>query len=468
MARKKSTNNEQAKSTVINMRDEFDWGKILFNACYVFNNSLAEAWLKYVDNYNHDTAVKEVQDEMKNALSTRDYLLSKKSELNSNKKDCTQQVQNFYKKYIKTLLIGDFIKERRLNNNSVDFDEIMHQRKDAQNQYYKHVDESIKAIREENSFTQAHLFQARSLGTRARTLKKIVNMHELELAHPIHEDKEIIYNLLTSEEQAERLMGVCINILNTYSEKEFSTILNIYDREKIADGIYEYFSKYEHNYDFITGCYYVGEDNKLHLKDIKTLKEKLYNGYYFTIRGFVQRSYIAARDEKYNIESVDINWNEEDNNSNKGYDKYINTEEKENQGGYSIFATSSQINEFGDGMIKFWHSCQEYLIQHVDTMANELYNNMKSKFPNMNYYNSMTDNQVMINWIIRTLDGIDEELKRGRNVNSKLKHIVLDSMEGAETQKEWKMCVDFMSNIILKYIHQFFIHNRNELQMEEI
>jgi hypothetical protein len=75
----------------------------------------------------------------------------------------------------------------------------------------------------------------------------------------------------------------------------------------------------------------------------------------------------------------------------------------------------------------------------------------------------MSNNQIMINWIVGTLNGINEELKRGRNVNSKLKHIVLDSMGGAESSQEWKKCVHFMSDIIMKHINNFFTYNTKEL-----
>ena len=460
---KKSKNDVDIKSTVMNMRDEFDWGKILFDACYIFNYSLAEHWLNYVKNYQNKKFVQDSDKHINEIIETRNKIINTKKDFKENRKKTIQQANIFYKQYAQALPIGSFIKEQRMNNNSVQFQELMNIRKDSYDKYHHFIDENNKIIQEENDYTKNHLFQARTLGTRARTLKKIINIHELELSHPICEDKDIIYNFLISEEQAERLMGVCINILNTYSEKEFSKSMNVQDREKIADNIYEYFSTFEHNYDFITGCYQVGNDNKLYLKDLEKLKSKLYNGYYFTIRGFVQRSYIAARDEKYNITSVDMNWNDEDNHSNCGFDKYTNTEE-ELKGGYSVAATSAETNGFGEGMKNFWYSCQEYLKENIDEMANELFYKMKNRFSDMNYYCSMTNNQIMVNILLNTLNGISEELKRGKNVSSKLKHIILDSMGGAETKTEWKQCVIFTSDIIMKHINKFFIYNKKELE----
>jgi hypothetical protein len=88
---------------------------------------------------------------------------------------------------------------------------------------------------------------------------------------------------------------------------------------------------------------------------------------------------------------------------------------------------------------------------------------MKKNFPKMNYYSSMTDNHIMVELIINTIKGINEELIRGKKVSSKLKHIVLDSMGGAETKKEWRYCVFFISNIIMKHINEFFIKNDDKL-----
>ena len=55
------------------------------------------------------------------------------------------------------------------------------------------------------------------------------------------------------------------------------------------------------------------------------------------------------------------------------------------------------------------------------------------------------------------MDKVNGELVSGNVVGNKLKHIVLDSMGGAETNEEWRQNVVVITNTLMKYIKKFFV-----------
>ena len=466
--KKKSSEDLEGTSTVINIRNDHDWGKILFNACYMFNHNLALHWLDYVDNYDNGKSIKTTsQHEADILLQKRNDILKEKQRLKDNIKNNSQNAITSYRQYAKSLPVGKMVGRWRNNTSIEEYNDIIQKRKEHYNNYNKFHEMLKNANVEEDNYRKAHLFEIRNFSSRAKTLQKLVDIHSLELSHPIQDDKQIMYDFLTSDEQAERLMGVCLNILNTYSQKEFSTMMTIKDRECIADSIYELFFNFNHNYDFIAGCYELHEDdNKLHLKDLELLKNKFYNGYYFTIRGFVQRSYASIRKEHFNITSADNNWEDDEGNGNHGIDNFANSENKKN-GGYSTINASAERYKFDEGMISFWKMCCDYLNNHINEMANELYEKVKIKFAHMPYYSKMTDDYMMQQIIINIINSINNELSCGRNVGRKFKHLVLDSMGGAETKEEWKVCSNFIMEILIKYINNFFIVNNINLYGEQ-
>ena len=170
-----------------------------------------------------------------------------------------------------------------------------------------------------------------------------------------------------------------------------------------------------------------------------------------------KRAYAEGRNEHFNIKSADENWQNDNDNTNHGIDMITDTEKE--KGGYTI----TQREGFTDGMYDFWGLCKSFLNNHLDEMAVLLKNKMINQFPKMNYYKDMSDNTIMINLLSNVLNGIDGELIKGNNVSVKLKHIILDSMGGAETKEEWNKCSTFIISIIKEYMKKFFVENRTEL-----
>ena len=68
----------------------------------------------------------------------------------------------------------------------------------------------------------------------------------------------------------------------------------------------------------------------------------------------------------------------------------------------------------------------------------------------------------MPGFVDKVLDGIDEELSMRRNVGLKLKQIVLDAMDGAETQEEWQYCTFATAHIIYSTMLEHFTEGMDE------
>ncbi|MBR4315977.1 MAG: hypothetical protein IKP65_03280 [Alphaproteobacteria bacterium] len=443
MGRKK----KEEKSTVIAIRDNFDWGKILFNACYIFNKNFADYWNEYIKKYeNGEIKTIDAEKKIKDINKVRDDLLTNKLKLRDNKRAASINVTSSYRKYVKSIPFGKTVSELRQTSSEYI---INPEYKKLNDYYFVRVNEEEKALQEEKEYTCNHLFEARVLGNKMKQIKKMINIHNKSLAYPIANDQQKLYDFITSEEQIEKLMGVCLNILDTYSEKDFNTMMNLQDKERVADLIFEYFNDFNHNFDFLAGCYEEKEDGKLYLKDLENLKNKLYNGYYFTIRGYVQRAYIKAREEKFNIQSSDEDW-DEPSNYNHGIDKY-----EINESNYIY----NKRSEFDEGMIDFWKNCKDFLNLYHKKIALEFHQKMNNKFENLSSYYNKENTQKMV---LEMIDGIDSELIRGRDLGNKFKYIILYSTRGAESKQEWEYSTEIISDIFKKYLKQFFKYNLKE------
>ena len=198
---------ETAKSTVIAMRDEFDWGKTLYNACFIFNQKLADYWREYATNYEkkREEIIKS-EEETKKIIKKRNFIIEEKARLKNNTRDLSFKVTDYYRKYVKILPIGECVSEYRLNKFSESYTAIINERKQHYNNYNQCYDLKQKSLIIENDYKNEHLFETRELNSKVKSLNKLIELHKLELDHPITEDIDVLYDFITSEKQIERLM----------------------------------------------------------------------------------------------------------------------------------------------------------------------------------------------------------------------------------------------------------------------
>lgn len=463
MPRRKKSDCEE-KSTVIKIRDDFDWGRILYDACHVFNRRMADYLVEYAKRYDEgEVVVKNANEEINALVEKRNRLIGERKTLHDAFRSASASKVSAYRKYAKALPIGEVVASFRKSvlsgeksGESIDrYRELINGRNELNSAYHSCLIGEKKAMENERRHVDANMFATRSLSHRINNIVKMLDKHKVPLGHPMVEDVDSIYGLLMSESQNERLMAVCLNILNTYSEKEFSTMMNVLERERIAEKIFEFFSKFEHNYDFISGCYDVDESTGfLKMKPLDVLANKIYNGYYFTIRGYVQRSYAGIRFEKFNVENSDANWEAETDNGNHGIDRKISSEFEMEQG---VASANHEHESLDEGMMDIWADCNNYLSDSIPSMSQEISDELSHRFPRNPYYSNNSLSDRMPEVMASVMNKVNGELVSGNVVGNKIKHIVLDSMGGAETNEEWRQNVAVITKTLMKYIRKFFV-----------
>ena len=458
--------NDSGKSTVLKMRDGSDWGRILYDACHVFNQGFANYLQEYVERYdNGEIVVKDADGERSELVKRRDQIINERNALHNLVRNASADKVNAFRKYAKALPIGSIVSKWRRGTLNGECDasdmqkyrELINDRNELNNAYHACLMREKVAIENERKHIDSNLFMTRTLNRQIKNVMKMAEKHGVSLGHKMHDDVQPLVDLILSEGQTERLMAVCINILNTYSEKEFSTIMVPLERERIAEKIFGFFSKFEHNYDFIAGCYDVDEETgMLKLKPLDVLAGKIYNGYYFTIRGYVQRSYASVRFEKFNVESADANWEHEDDTGNHGIDR-LHVNEYDICGGALAPREPQPLDE---GLLDIWKECNEYLMASIPSMSLEISSELSQKFPRNPYYHDSHFFDRVMSMMQSVVGDIDGVLESGNVVGNKLKHIVLDSMGGAETGEEWRQNVIVITNTMMKYMRKFFVEEK--------
>jgi len=464
MPRKKKEDCNEEKSTVLKIRDEYDWGRILYNACYIFNKGFAEYLEDYAKKYDEGgVVVGDAEKETERLTSQRDGLIEERKRLHDKVRKASTDKTSAFRKYAKAFPVGevvanwrkDILAGRRTGSNIDKYRELISNRNELDKEFHASVEREKQASRAERRYIDSNLFATRTLNQRMKNIMKMVDKHSIPLGRKMSDEIKPLQGLILSEGQTERLMAVCLNILNTYSEKDFSSTLETSERERVVEGIYTFFSTFEHNYDFISGCYDVSEEtHTLNMKPLDVLENKIYNGYYFTIRGYVQRAYANVRFERYNVESADMDWEQDTDNRNHGIDRKMSSEtEAEPAGGIPVAKEPMPLD---DGMMDIWTDCNKYLWDNIEDMSDEITGELSKKFPRNPYYSldNMLDTMPVVMSMV--IDSVNEELVAGNVIGNKLKHIILDSMGGAETNEEWRQNVTIISKIMAKYIRKFF------------
>ena len=453
----------EGKSTVLKIMDEFDWGRILYNACYIFNKGFAEYLEDYAKRYDEgDVVVDDAEKETEKLISQRDGLIDKRKRLHDEVRKASTEKTSAFRQYAKAFPVGevvanwrkDILAGRKTGDNIDKYRKLISNRSEVEKVLHASVEKEKRTLRAERRYIDSNLFATRTLNQKVKNIRKMVDKHSIPLGHRMSDEIKPLQELILSEGQTERLMAVCLNILNTYSEKDFSSTLEVSERERVVEGIYSFFSNFEHNYDFISGCYEVDEEtHELKMKPLDVLENKIYNGYYFTIRGYVQRAYASVRFERYNVESTDMNWEQDTDNGNHGIDRKLSSETDAEPAGLPV---SKEPMPLDDGMMDIWTDCNKYLWDNIEDMSDEITGELSKKFPRNPYYSldNMLDTMPVVMSMV--IDSVNEELVAGNVIGNKLKHIILDSMGGAETNEEWRQNVTIISKIMAKYIRKFF------------
>lgn len=455
----------EKKSKVQIIRSNCDWGGILFNACYVFNLHLASHWLAFVDGHSDSlqSGIKsETENEINRLSEERKAVLERIRVEESKRINRSKALAEARSKYIHSSPIGDFVGSQRRYRRaqresdllgllssmqaSGEYEKAIRTRNENYQKYVDSMDcDSFSESVEEEDQTVAY---AHKLLIKINALKKTLDRIGVPFADSLKSARKKIYDMLVSEVFAEKLMGVCINILKTYSENDFFSRMTEYGREMTANYIYDSFSRFEHNYDFLCGIYEFGADGRLHLKTDEVLEKKIYNGYYMTIRGFVQRAYAHSRNEVILVSSID----EAEDGDERGMHEKIADGEMPCPGG----SANSSLKNFDEGMVRYWKECRCFLEKKVSEMAYEL--NRRQVPVSQEAGLAFNNVDEAADFFRKLLKSLDRELSAGRFVRSKFRHLVLDAMCGAVNTKEWECQTRQTQEVIGKFLKQFFLN----------
>ena len=460
----------KAKSKVQVIRSNSDWGGILFNACYVFNLHFADYWLSFSKSYDANgisDMVEKTRREIERLSERRREILDCIRRNQSVRLRRSKELADSRSGYVHSSLVGQFVESRRRycdaqrSNDLIgmlssmqgnkEYENAFRRRKENYDRYVNCMDSEDEETDDDQTVACAH-----RLLIKINALKKSLDRIGIPLAESPTDSERRIYEMLSSEAFAERLMGVCINILKTYSENDFFSRLTEYGREMTANLIYDSFNGFEHNYDFLCGFYDLKEDGLLHLRDEDTMKGKIYNGYYLTIRGFVQRAYSHARNESILTSSLD----QKDDDEDRGMHETIG--ESDSCGGNG----SSLLKNFDEGMIRYWKECHLFLESKIDEMSLEM--NRRRMFFSQEIGSAFNNVDDTPDFFRRLLSSMDRELSAGRFVRSKFRHLVLDAMLGASSTKEWDCQTKCSREVIGQFLKVFFVREMSLLGNDEL
>ena len=120
-------------------------------------------------------------------------------------------------------------------------------------------------------------------------------------------------------------------------------------------------------------------------------------------------------------------------------------------------SASRESELLDEGMMDIWTDCNSYLSDSIPSMSREISDELSHRFPRNPYYSSDSLSDRMSEVMVSVMSKVNGELVSGNVVGNKIKHIVLDSMGGAETNEEWRQNVVVITRTLMKYIRKFFV-----------
>ncbi len=441
---------KEEKSTVVKIRENTTWGKIMYNACYIFNKNLSDYLLEYCVKFDDGEVLGNLENAMRQANVE---LVNLKAERKTNDEvvaSCVQNTMDLYKQYwaakIPESVVANY---RRGIGDNEDYARYIQIRKQAYNRYHNAVQERKIAEKKRIDFNFAHSYESKRITNRITAIKRKMAIQSASLQHSICEDFELLNNFILSEAQCEKLMGLLLSILSLNTGNAFITQLTDLEREKVCEKLYDYLNEFNHIYDFATGCYMV-KNNTLVLKPMATLSKTLYNGYYITLKGYCLRSFMQIVKEREMVTSVYELYpqDEEGNDRESGFDRVCDETTMS-----SIRFPSSKIDE---GTIDIWVDIANEIKCRKNEVALKIKSLMQLSLPNGNYYESDEAIPICENALFGALDGIMMELQTGKHITSKIRNVVFDSVGGVESKQELDNLVVHITNVIKSCIREYF------------
>ncbi len=463
---------DSAWSMVRHFRDKTDWGRILFDTCWCFNSRLAEYLVEYARDYDEGRISREsILAESKELSRRREAMIAEKERLHLAAKEARVKSQEEYRRYAAARVgaeevdgwrqwyaaseSGDLVEQARHEILVEKYLSGINAREALFRRQKEVAEQAELADEEERRYNDSHLFEVRDLGQRARSLERLSERHAVRLGHRMSDDAVCLRSFILSDGQAERLMAICLTILNQYTNGgDFIKFDSPAIRERTVQHIDDYFRNYRHNYDFLTGCYGDDGNGVAVLKGDEELSRHFYNGYYMTIKGFVQKAYDAAQHECQMTDSLEDEGPHERRSVDSGVDEIC----AESIGRPASAAALTAIDE---GMVSLWMDCVEWMRGELATMGEEAASRLSSgqKSSGRRAGAGIGGASRMSAAMEVVLDRIGQELSYGRRIGKKFRDIVYDSMGGLRDDSEFQLVVCVVKEILSKYLNRYAVQS---------
>lgn len=450
---------KEAKSTVIKIRDNTTWGKIMYSACYAFNKHLAQHWLEYCIKFDEGKVLGNLDNALDNAHAELASIKREKMENDANVSNSVQKTIELYKQYGASKIPESIVANYRRNRGDASvrsqYEGLFEARKSAFARYNEAMAERKKLEFKRAAYNTEHSYESKKITNRITAIKRKLAIRNIPMHHPIRCDFELLNDFILSEQQAEKLMGLLLSILAINTGNAFISNITDLQREKVCEKLFEFLNSFNHIYDFATGCY-EEKNGVLQMKSMNVLERTFYNGYYTTLKGYCLRAFMNSVRESETIVSVyDLSpeTNENQGGANRGFDRIAFDQS------CSLLGSCESTN---DGVIEMWVDVANGIKANCDEFSNEIRRAMQSLLPKGNYYET-ADSQAMCRGVVfGVVDGILFALREGRNVPSRLKNIVLDAAGGVESKQELDKLVQCITSLFKQYMREFFDAEKQE------
>ena len=441
---------QQPKSTVSKLRTNTSWGNIMYSACYAFNQHFSDYWLEYCLRFDDGLVFASLPEEKRNAENELNLLKQAKKQNASILSESVQRTIEAYKQYNSSKVLGNVVRSYRSNpENCPEYANLLQARQEAYQKYNLAMQERKQAESGQARYNALHSYDSKRIANRITAINRKMLISNLPMTHSICDDYEILNNLILSEEQTEKLMGLLLSILAINTNNAFIIQLTDLQRERICDALFEHLNGFKHIYDFATGCY-EEVNGTLVMKSPEVLAKTLYNGYYLTLKGYCLRAFMQVVKESECVLSIYDLYPPQNNNNNANceFDALsFNTERATPLGG------PSQV-------VDLWREVSNCLQQEREEIAIEVREKMQRMLPKGNYYETERSQNDCRNAIQGTIDGITFELSEGRNVPARIKNIVLDAIGGVESAGELDSLVHVITDEFKSRIAEY-LQNEN-------
>lgn len=140
---------------------------------------------------------------------------------------------------------------------------------------------------------------------RRKSLRKRALVYARPISSMPAEMRDGMPDFLTSEKMSERLCAMLSGILSSMHGGEFRSRITEDEKTAMAEYVYDEMLKAPMSYDFIQGCYSMDDQGMMSPRSFRDLEAKFYNGMYMTLSGIMHDSYremSMARDRMLSID----------------------------------------------------------------------------------------------------------------------------------------------------------------------